>query len=341
MNQMQKVLALSLLLTMVLASCAKKQEVIPVPEMKGYDNPSERFKVMYPGNWAVQSDAKRVSFYSSEDAKSRFIDPTSTGPLGAMITIAFDPQDSLTDISQAVQASKDEIQGARIEPDESVMYSERPAVKYAYSYSVDDKTALYGYKVFALADSTLYSFTAEGFNENFAAYKAIIDSTFKTVRLMAPRSAATFSSAPSTAMTSLTSDHFDIEYPDNFEASFPKKQKDEIAVAELKGYRADSKIRVEVNPAKKNTLGKVFSTYKSSFESSGLFRIGRSKEITIGGEKAMYLDLSYQKAEVDGRAYFAVKSDKVYYLFMTWYRPEGNVYLPVFESSVKSLKFKG
>jgi hypothetical protein len=341
MNRIPKILALGLPLAMGLASCAKKQEVIPIPEMKRHENPSERFSVMYPSNWAIQEDAKRASFFSSEGAQSRFIDPTSPGPLGARIEITFQPQDSLADVNQPVQASKDEIQGAKIEPDEAVMYSERPAVKYAYSYSIDDATALYGYKIFALADSTLYTFTAEGFNEHWAANKSIIDSTFKSVRLMAPKTAASFSSAPSMAMIAYNSNYFDIDYPDNFESSVPKKEKDQIAAVELKGYRADSKIRVEVSPAKKNALDKVFGAYKSSYESSGLFRIGRSKETTIDGEKAMSIDLSYRRADVDGRAYFAVKSDKVYYIFMTWYRPEGNVYVPVFESSVKSLKLKG
>jgi hypothetical protein len=340
MKQICRCLALALVVT-VLVSCAKKQEVIPIPEMKRYDNPVERFSVMYPSTWAVQSDAKRASFYSTEDAKSRFIDPTSTGPLGAMMAIAFEPQGALADVNQAVQSSKDEIQGAKIEPDQSIMFSERPAVMYAYSYGVDDKTSLRGYKVFALADSTLYTFTAEGFNDRFEAYKPTMDSTFRAVRLMAPRTAATFSSAPSTTMTSVSTDHFEMEYPDNFNASFPKKAKDELAVVELKGYREDSKIRVEVTPAKKNALDKVFNTYKASYESGGQFRVKKSGELTIDGEKAMYIDLSYKKFEVDSRAYFAVKNDRVYYVFLSWYRPESNVYLPVFESSIKSLKLKG
>lgn len=337
MKQMQKCLAPALLLLLVV-SCAKKQEIIPIPEMLRYDNPLERFSVMYPGNWATQSDAKRVTFYSSEDAKSRFIDPSSTGPLGAAITIAVEPQGTLTDVHQAVQASKDEIQGATIEPDQAITFSERPAVMYAYAYAVDEKTRLRGYKVFALADSTLYSFTAEGFNERFEANKAIMDSTFRAVRLFRPKTAATFSTGPSATMASYTSDHFEMQYPDNFESNFPKKKKDTIALIEFKGYREDCTIRVEVVPAKKNPLDKVFSAYRSSYEAGGQYRVKRTGETTIGGDKFLYLDLSAKKFEVDSRAYFAVKNDKVYYVFLSWYRPQANVYMPVFESSVKSLK---
>lgn len=341
MRKIYQAIAPALVLTSLFISCSKKQESNPIPTMQRYDNPFERFSVMYPSTWVTQADAKRVAFYTTEDAKARFIDPYSPGPLGAMIRIEVGAQDTLTEVNQAVQAARKEIEGATIEADQHIMFSERPAVMFAYSYRVDAKTRLSGYTVFALADSSLYRFTAEGFNDNFSANKAIIDSTFRGTRLMAKKTAASFSSAPSSTMLTYPSDLFEIQYPDNFEVGSTKKEKEALAVVELKGYRADSKIRVEVMPAKKNTLDKVFATYKSSYESGGQFRVKKTGELTIDGEKAMYIDLSYKKFDVDSRAYFAVKNDKVYYVFLSWYRPEGNVYVPVFESSVKSLKFKG
>lgn len=340
MNRERKGLVLTFVLLAALLSCAKKQEIIPIPEMQRYDDPYERFSVMYPGNWVMQPDAKRATFYSSEDAKSRFIDPTSTGPLGAAMTIAIAPQDTLVDVEQAVQGSKDEIQGATIEADQSITFSDRPAVMYGYSYYVDEKTRLRGYKVFALADSTLYRFEAEGFNERFDAYRTIMDSTFRTIRLFRPKTAATFSTGPSTTLASYSSDHFEMEYPDNFESNFPQKKKETIELVEFKGYRQDCTIRVEVVPAKKNPLNKVFDAYKASYEAGGQYRVKRTAQMTVGGEQVLYLDLSARKFEVDSRAYFAVKNDRIYYVFLSWYRPQTNVYVPVFDNCVNSLKIK-
>jgi len=333
-------LAMTLLLCAGLLSCAKKQETIAIGEMRRYDDPFERFNVMYPGDWVVQPDAKRVAFFSSEDAKSRFIDPTSTGPLGATIVITIQPQDTLSDVHQVVQASKDEIQGAKIDPDESVMFSERPAVKYGYAYGIDAETNLTGYKVFALSDSMLYTFTAEGFNDRLAVYQAVVDSAYRSVHLFRPKTSESFSTGPSTTLTQFSSDHFDMQYPDNFESNFPSKKKESLALVEFKGYRADCTIRVDVLPAKKNTVDKIFNTYKTSYESSGLYRVRKSGGATIGGENFMYIDLAAKKQDADSRAYFAVKNDKLYYVFMSWHRPESEVYLPVFENSVKTIKLK-
>ncbi len=61
---------------------------------------------------------------------------------------------------------------------------------------------------------------------------------------------------------------------------------------------------------------------------------------TIDGNRAALIDLTYSKGEVDSRAYFAVKGNKMYYIFLTWYRPQANAYVPVFEKMVASLKIK-
>jgi hypothetical protein len=257
-----------------------------------------------------------------------------------MVRIEVGAQDSLTDVSQAVLAAKKEIEGATIEPDQNIMFSERPAVMFGYSYRVDPKARLIGYTVLALADSSLYRFTAEGFEGHFTANKAIIDSTFRSAHLMAKKTAASFSSVPSATLTSFSSELFDIQYPDNFESRIPKKGKDALAVAEFKGYREDSSIRIEVVPAKKNALEKIVETYKASYEKGG-YAVKRSAQATIDGGTATYLDLVARRYEVDGRAYFAVKNDKVYHVFVTWHRPEKDAYLPVFENSIKALKLKG
>jgi len=340
MRKSCQVMTVVALLAALLTSCSDQPKNNPIPAMQRYDDTFERFSVMYPSTWVPQPDAKRVTFYTSEEVKSRFLDPYSPGPLGARILIEVGAQDSLTDVSQAVQAARKELEGATLEPDQNIMFSERPAVMFAYSYRVDESTRLSGYTVMALADSSLYKFTAEGFNDHFSANKAIIDSTFRSTRLIAKKTAASFSSAPSSMMSSFTSEQFDIEYPDNFESSIPSKSKDGIAVAEFKGYRADSKIRVEVVPAKKNTLAKIVETYKASYDRGG-YRVKRSAQTTIGGENFSYIDLAAKKYDVDARAYLAVKNDKVYHVFITWYRPETNVYVPVFEGSIKTLKLKG
>jgi hypothetical protein len=94
-----------------------------------------------------------------------------------------------------------------------------------------------------------------------------------------------------------------------------------------------------VSDAKNLTVDKVVAQNEANLQKAG-YRIKKKANATIDGNKAALIDLTYTKGEVDSRAYFTVKENKLYFLFLTWYRPQTNVYVPVFEKMVASLKIK-
>jgi len=343
-----KQLHLGLMLIVVLGlcvlslSCAKKKAVT-MPEMVRYEDSFERFSLSYPKTWLVQADAQQVRIYSSEVAMDKFLNPTSPGQGGCEIALAVKDLDTLKTLNQIVARFKAEDQGvSTFAPEERVTLAGYDAIKVPYATPVDARNTIHGFRTFALENNTLYTFGCAAFNELFEEYKAIFDSTTKSMKLAKPKVTAARAAefVPSETYETYSSNYCDVTYPDNFEYSFPKRPKESEFLIEFKGVREDCILRVEVSPAKKNPVEKIFEVYKADSEKSGKYVIRGSGESTIDGNKAPYLNLSLKGVAVDSKAYFVVKSDKRFYIFLSWYRPEAAFYLPAFEKSVATMKIK-
>jgi hypothetical protein len=327
-------------MALVLASCAKKR-VVQVGELESYQDPAYSFGISYPKDWIKDPEVgKRIKIYSSFDARDRFLDPTGSKPAGVYIEIGIDTTRGQTLDSYAKAAEKDLADVSTVSAQEETTLGGVQAVKIPFATKIDSRNELRGYRVVALKDNVVTYVEVAGFNELLDDYKAVFDTALTTVRfgrLMTAKSKEDISK-PAETIEIYKGKFFDIAYPTNFEPKFPQKPKTDV-VMELTGYRVDCKVEIEVSDAKNLTVDKVVAQNETIFQKAG-YKIKKKALATIDDNKAALIDLTYTKGEVDSRAYFTVKGNKLYFIFLTWYRPQSTMYIPTFEKMVSSLKIK-
>lgn len=330
----------SLAVLLLFSSCAKKK-TIEVGEFESYQDPLYGFGISYPKEWLVEPESgKRVRIYSSRDAYERFLDPLGTKPAGVRIEVGVDTTKGIT-LESYIEAVKQQYaEISTIGQEETTTLGGNPAVKIPYSTQVDRKNVIRGYRIATLKDNAITYVDVEGFNELFDDYKVVFDTALTTVRLARLLVGKTKEdiSKPADTFDTYKGKFFDIAYPTNFDYRFPQKPDTDV-IMEMKGYREDCTVRIEVSDAKSLTVEKVVAQNEVIFQKAG-YTIKKRATTSIDGQPAAVIDLSYTKGEVDSRAYFAVKDNKMYYIFLTWYRPQANIYVPVFEKMVASLKLK-
>jgi hypothetical protein len=139
--------------------------------------------------------------------------------------------------------------------------------------------------------------------------------------------------AASPNMETYTSNYFTLQYPENMEFVDAPKGKMDLAW-ERRADRFDCTIHIDVFGAQKLTVDKVWEQNKGKYKAAK-----GTGTMTIDGEKAFWVDYS-PRTNVNSRAYFVVKNDKVIRTTLNWFAPQKDVYFPVFENSVKSIKLK-
>ncbi len=324
----------------ILNSCMPKK--IKVGEMEMYQDPAFGFGIAYPKEWIKDPEVgKRIRIFSSFDARDKFIDPSVDKPGGLYLEVGIDTTKTLSPDSY-VQFMKDQLKETfpNVVAEERTRLMGNDAVKIPFSAKVDARNEIRGYRIASLKDRVVTYVDIVGYNQLVDDYKVVFDSSLSTVRfgqLMAAKSKEDISK-PSETYEKYKGKFFDIDYPSNFEYKFPTKANTDL-VMELKGYRQDCVARIEVSNAKNLTVEKVVEQNKANLQKAG-HKIKNSSPMTIDGNKAQLLNLTYAKGEVDSRAYFLVKNNKLYYIFLTWYRPQASVYIPSFEKVVSSLKLK-
>ncbi len=329
-------------LTMIiLSSCMPKKE-IKVGEMEMYQDLAFGFGIAYPKEWIKDPEVgKRVRIYSSFDARDKFIDPSIDKPGGLYLEVGIDTTKTLSPDSY-VQFMKDQLKETfpNVGAEEKTSLAGKDAVKIPFSAKVDARNEVRGYRVASLKDHVVTYVDAVGYNQLVDDYKVVFDSSLSTVRfgqLVTAKSKEDISK-PAETYETYKGKFFDIAYPSNFEYKFPMKEKTDL-VMELKGYRQDCIARIEVSDAKNLTVEKVVEQNKANLQKAG-YKIKNASQTAIDGNKAQLINLTYAKGEVDSRAYFLVKNNKLYYIFLTWYRPQSNIYNPTFEKIVSSIKLK-
>jgi hypothetical protein len=325
----------------LLASCAKKRAV-QVGEFESYQDPACGFGISYPKDWdkEVVEVGRRLRVYSSFDARDRFLDPSSSKPAGVYLEVGIDTTKGQTLDTYAKAVEKDLAGISTVQPEEQTTLGGLPAVKIPFVTKIDNNNSIRGYRIAALKNNAMTYVEVAGFNDLLDDYRLVIDSALTTVRFGRPMMALAKEdiSKPAETFDTYKGKFFDVEYPSNFEYRFPQKPNTDIAM-ELKGYRQDCTMDIEVSDAKNLTVDKVVAQNEANLQKVG-YRIRKRANATIDGEKAALLDLTYAKGEIDSRAYFVVKANKLYFVFLTWYRPQSNVYIPTFEKMVSSLKIK-
>ena len=210
-----------------------------------------------------------------------------------------------------------------------------PARKITFGGAYSKDTKIRTTRVYALKDTMLYIVEYAAYNDFYDACSAARDSMISSLRLPQPVSA---SRAANPALPSEVYDTFDnyvlrVSYPDNFTTATVKPKGAVQFSLDIKGYRQDCNIRVDIMPSKNLTVDKVV-------EQNLKFYMPTSRgETKIDGQRALYLNYRPAK-DVDSRAYFFVKGDKVVRSIFNMYAPMRADFVPAFEKTIGSLHIK-
>ena len=319
------------------AGCAREPKLVRIAEWEQYQDPYFAVTFSYPKGWHVVTEAGKVSVYSSTEAVQKFYDPTSKSEPGVQLVITYEKLDTLRSLDEYVASYTAGLTGSGfvIKSIQSKSVDDTPGSEVSYSGRFDERTKLESDRVFAFKDSMRYQFSYAAFNELYPAYRSVFDSLLASVVLPNLRSTSGEAeiTGPSTEFKSFVNNLLELSYPGNFDYTFPQPKGEVEFSLELKGYRQDCTVRIDVLPAKGLTVEKVFE------QNSRFFSAISQGEATIGRLKGLYVTYSPAK-NIESRAYFLVKNDKVYRIIINYFAPEKNIYLPAFEKTVASLRVK-
>lgn len=317
-----------------LAAGCGKQEVAPVPvgKMNKYTDPGFGFSIDYPENWKQLGTAGKALFTESQDMATKFIDPSKGIEGGRVLVDALLYEGKTVDDLVAAGKSSLQEQNAEISPQAAVTVGGKPSVKVPYSIQATSKSKIFGYEIYVPGDTAVYKVTVEGYGDQFNAYAAVFDAMVNSfvVPIVVAKSPDTWAPAPTSS--TLDSKFFTMSYPDNMEFVDAKKGNNDYVV-EMRADRLDVSIHIDVFGAVGLTVDKVWEQNKGRYRARG------NGETAIDGNKTFWVDYS-PMANVVSRAYFTVKNDKVIRTTLNWYAPKREVYFPVLEGMVKSLKLK-
>lgn len=321
------------LLALLIMGCGKK-EVPPVPvgKMNEYRDPGFGFSIHYPENWKQLGTTGKALFTESQEMADKFIDPTK-GIEGGRVLVEVLPYAGKTPealMTEAKTALQD--QQAEVGQQAGVTVGGKPSVKIPYSIQATSRTKIFGYEIYVPGDTALYKLTVEGYGDQFNAYTAVFDEMVKSFLppVVVAKTPDIWQPAPTSSK--LDSKFFTMGYPDNMEFVDVKKG-DKDYVVELRADRQDVSIHVDVFGAVGLTVEKVWDQNKGRYKARG------TGETAIDGMKTFWVDYA-PMANVSSRAYFTVKNDKVIRTTLNWFAPKREVYFPVLEGMVKSLKLK-
>lgn len=326
------IIALTVAAVMV-TGCAgeKKTEPVPVGEMTTYNDPGIGFSISYPKAWVANTQVGQALFYSAEGVEGKFRVPTDPGPTGVEIAVRVT---KTADVAGAINQLKADWgqSGVQLGQEQSVTVGGVQGTKIPYSANYGEGNLINSHHVLLAVDSAMYDLGFSGFGEHYLAHAAVFDAVLNSFQAPKPKEAGRDETLPSETFASSNTAMFTFDYPENFNFTNPPKGKNELVVG-LRGVRLDCGIQFDVFEAQGLTVDKVFDQNKGKFKGA---TFGEGK---IGGESAKFLTYSATR-DVERRIYFTVKNDKVVRATLDWYKPQRDVYLPIYEKVVNSIKFK-
>jgi hypothetical protein len=323
---------------LVLAGCAKKADKIAILGYQPYQEPYYKVGFSYPIGWHMLSEANRISVYSSADVVDRFYDLTLKGKDGARLVVSFEKMDTLKALDKVIHNTQADLSASNFDISEvkAQAVGSMPGTLIHYSGVIDAKTRLEAIQVQAVKDSFLYTVKYEAFNQAFAACRTAVDTVLATLTVPERKAKMTEEdlAKPSAVMVAFENNYLKITHPDNFEPTFPQPKAPVEFAMDVKGYRQDSYVHVDLSPAKGLTLEKVVE------QNAKFFQKEQSRgEGTIDGVRAVYINYVPMKG-IQSRVYFMVKNDKIYRVISNYYAAKKADYQPVFDKMVASLVTK-
>jgi len=245
--------------------------------------------------------------------------------------------DTLKSLDESINRLKNDLSGSGFDISEVTAKPVQgiPGNQVHYSGFVDAKNKLEALELVAVKDSMLCTIKYEAFNKMFPAFQLVYDTALATFRFpvsakdMKPEDLA----KPSATFKPWENEAFKFSMPDNFSVSNPQVKAPVVSSLELKGYREDCTLRIDVMPAQKLELEKVVE------QNAKLYKEISRGDFTIDGQKATFINYSPVR-NVNSRVYFMVKNDKIYRVIFNYYSPMKADFLPVFEKIVGSIVVK-
>jgi len=332
----------ALLLVLVLAAltmpgCGQKQGTLQIQGWEVYQDTYYGISFKYPQGWPVTQEAGRFSVYSSQDVMNRFYDFTAKGPDGVRIMVSTQKMDTLQTLDEYVARLSTNLQGFGfdITATEPATLAGVAGTLIHYKGAVDAKNVIEAVQVTAMSDSSVFAVKFEAFNKLFTPGKAVFDTIVATLHLPKPKGEMTQEelSAPAPDFLKFENARLSIQHPSNFETVVPTPKAPTEFAMDIKGYRQDSYIHIDVIPAKGLTAEKVVG------QNAKFFKETSRGTATVSGVATTYINYSQVK-DIQSRVYFLVKDDKFYRVIFNYYAPMRNVFLPAFEKTVGSLVVK-
>lgn len=320
-----------------LSGCGKKSSVQNIKEWARYQDPYYKIGFAYPKGWEISADGEKVSIYSSSLAAQKFFDPTAKGEDGVQLIVARAKMDTVQTLDEYVKAFQNEqsASGYKVQPVETRKIDGVDArlVTFAGVLAADAKIRTA--RIILMKDSMVIYAQYSAYNDLFDPYKAVFDTLLSSLTLPKPKSAAETANPalPSTDYESFDNFAVKLMYPGNFEPATPRPKGDIQFALDLKGYRQDCSVHLDIRPAQKLSVEKVFE------QNSHFFQAVSKGETKIDGLNAPYINYKPMKG-IDGRVYFVVKNDKMIRIILSMYEPMKADFLPAFEKIVASIKIK-
>ncbi len=331
---MKKYLSIGMCISLVLTlfSCGKKMEPVKVGTLKEYKDAMYGFSIEYPIEWRQLGQSGKARFYQSQGVADKFLDPGRPGELGTEVAVLVSELNGKT-FEEMVEQTRENIKMVgKIDNENPVTVSDKEAIRINYTIPITTKMNMNGYKIVFTSDTLYYEIGVAGFGEMFTAHAAVFDTMLKSFTLPLPVVKTPGVWSASSNLEKYETPFFTINYPDNLEFTSPPKGKNELSIG-MRADRLDCSIQFDVFGAQGLTVEKVFDQNKGKYKSK------TSGEVTIDGNKTMYLNYSPAK-EIESRAYFLVKNDKVIRITMNYYSPQKLAYLTPFEQIVSTMKLK-
>ncbi|MGB9770768.1 MAG: hypothetical protein ACPLX7_02180 [Candidatus Kapaibacteriota bacterium] len=321
-------------------SCSEKKHIVEIKELATYEDPIMGFSIKYPTNWEIQKyPGDRFLAFTTKTAIKRFRTFEPEGEAGAKIELLAIKLPEGQTLDSVI--SKKQFTPETYSAPTKVVIDGVEAIKQTYEFPLGDGV-FHGEIYYAQKDPqvvTVISF--EAFGSTFENYKSSFEQILNSVKLArilqtAPDTVKKVVEAPppSSNLVEYKGDGFAIMIPDNFDVRNPK------VGGALKSYqyigerRLDCDIRIDIfDASKQNKLEKIVEDNKAKHKNT------EPKPTTIGGLKAYYFEYSPIQ-NVKSRVYYAINNNKLYRITMNWFIGEEQLYKPVFEKSINSLKFQ-
>ena len=330
--------------SILMFSCEKGPEPIPIESLETYQDPITKFELKYPSNWKTSEQKERFVAFSDPQAVKRFSfrGEYSKGFPGAKVDLIAMTMDSSMTIDSVVKKSM--MFEENIYQKEQITFGGEPGYKLTYAFDLDGGPFMGEMYIAAKDTGRATVLIFETFDGTMDMYRDKFSEIVASVKLaetpMARQQGDTVyqeveAAPPSDTLTTKNGTGFSIGIPKNFyQKTGEKAQSAEKTYFYWGDRRGDSFIRVDIfDASEQNDLNKIVEENKSAYGGSS------GQNTTIAGKTAKRIDYN-ASSQVKGRVFFVVNGDKLYRITINWFQGEEADFLPPFEKSVNSFQFK-